>query len=409
VLLAAAVGVVTGAGVSLLETVIVGLEERVYALPLWMVAGAPALGLLLTALVLRWIGGAVSPSTADEYLKAFHDAKYPLPGRAFVARTLGGVATLGLGGAMGLEGSSIYIGANVGARLRRAASGRFGVPDRRVLLVAGAAAGVAAIFKAPATGAVFALEVPYQDEFARHMLIPSLVGAATGYLTFAAFHGTAPIFPIDAAPPFSYVDLLAALALGAAAGVGARLFAWALRAAKDLANRTVAWQRVMVAGTAVAVLILVSQWATGAPLAFGPGYQALEWAADPDQALWAVAVLLVVRCLATTSAVGGGGVGGVFVPLVVAGALLGRFVGGAIHELQTTLFTVIGVAAFLGAGYRVPLAAVMFVAEATGRPGFVVPGLLAAVAAELMMGRSSVTTYQRVVVRSDPDPPASVT
>jgi CIC family chloride channel protein len=55
---------------------------------------------------------------------------------------------------------------------------------------------------------------------------------------------------------------------------------------------------------------------------------------------------------------------------------------------------VIGVAAFLGAGYRVPLAAVMFVAETTGRPSFVVPGLLAAVAAELMMGSSSVTEYQ---------------
>jgi CIC family chloride channel protein len=62
--------------------------------------------------------------------------------------------------------------------------------------------------------------------------------------------------------------------------------------------------------------------------------------------------------------------------------------------LDTSLFVVIGVSAFLGAGYRVPLAAVMFVAEATGRPGFVVPGLLAAVAAELVMGRFSVTTYQ---------------
>jgi chloride channel protein, CIC family len=55
----------------------------------------------------------------------------------------------------------------------------------------------------------------------------------------------------------------------------------------------------------------------------------------------------------------------------------------------------VGAAAFLGAGYRVPLAAITFVAEATGRPGFVVPGLLAAVVAELIMSRSSVTTYQQ--------------
>jgi CIC family chloride channel protein len=87
-------------------------------------------------------------------------------------------------------------------------------------------------------------------------------------------------------------------------------------------------------------------------------------------------------------------VGGLFIPLVVAGALVGRVVGGVVNALDTSLFTVVGAAAFLGAGYRVPLAAVVFVAEATGRPGFVVPGLLAAVVAELVMGRTSVTEYQ---------------
>jgi CIC family chloride channel protein len=83
------------------------------------------------------------------------------------------------------------------------------------------------------------------------------------------------------------------------------------------------------------------------------------------------------------------------VPLVVAGALLGRLAGGAIGATNPTLFVIIGVAAALGAGYRVPLAAVTFVAEATGRPGFVVPGLLAAVGADLVMGASSVTRYQQ--------------
>ncbi len=70
------------------------------------------------------------------------------------------------------------------------------------------------------------------------------------------------------------------------------------------------------------------------------------------------------------------------------------------QSLNTTLFVVIGVAAFLGAGYRVPLAAVIFVAETTGRPGFVVPGLLAAVAA-VTMGRSSITAYQATASGED--------
>src|SRR5262249_47329127 len=157
-------------------------------------------------------------------------------------------------------------------------------------------------------------------------------------------------------------------------------------------ERIGAWSRVVAAGLTLAGLFAITWTLTDEPLSLGVGYHTIDWALAPDRALWLLAVVLVVRCLATAVTVGGGGVGGLFVPLGVAGALLGRMavevVGG---DANITLFVVIGVAAFLGAGYRVPLAAVMFVAETTGRPGFVVPGLLAAVAAMLVMGRSSIT------------------
>lgn len=93
--------------------------------------------------------------------------------------------------------------------------------------------------------------------------------------------------------------------------------------------------------------------------------------------------------------VAGGRAGGLFIPLVIQGALLGRVLGDVLGASATSLFPLIGVAAFLGAGYRVPLAAVMFVAESTGRPGFVVPGLIAAAVAQLPMGAASVSPYQR--------------
>jgi CIC family chloride channel protein len=81
--------------------------------------------------------------------------------------------------------------------------------------------------------------------------------------------------------------------------------------------------------------------------------------------------------------------------LVVQGALLGSALRVAIGTSQTTLFPLLGVAAFLGAGYRVPLAAVVFVAETTGRPGFVVPALIAAATSQLLIGDASVSDYQR--------------
>lgn len=261
-------------------------------------------------------------------------------------------------------------------------------------MVAGAAAGVAAIFKAPATGAIFALEVPYHDDVARRMLLPALVSAAVAYLAFVAVNGTEPLFPIVGNPGFDFRDLAGAAVLGVAAGLAARAFAGMIRRAKQLSSLHHPVVRITSAGLSLAMLFTLGRLLTGESLVLGPGYAAIAWALDPTHALWVVLAVLALRCLATVSTVAGGGAGGLFIPLVVAGALMGRAVGGAVHALDTSLFVVVGVSAFLGAGYRVPLAAVMFVAETAGRPGFVVPGLLAAVAAELVMGQSSVTAYQ---------------
>lgn len=121
-----------------------------------------------------------------------------------------------------------------------------------------------------------------------------------------------------------------------------------------------------------------------------------EWLfVEADIAVWLLIAVFVIRSVASAATVVGGGVGGVFVPLVVGGAIVGRAVGEVIHPERFTLYTLIGIAAFLGAGYRVPLAAVMFVAETTGRPNFIVPALFAAVAADLVMGDQSITSYQR--------------
>jgi CIC family chloride channel protein len=393
VVAAALVGAVTGFAVVGFErlTVDVVFDRLTAKLPIGVLAFAPAVGLAVAALWLRGPGRGISPATADEYLEGFHHGKR-LALRDLADRVVAGVATLGSGCAMGLEGPSIYIGATFGQRTQERFARFLGGAEPNLLLVAGAAAGIAAIFKAPATGAVFALEVPYQEDLARRMLLPALVASASGYLAFVAVNGTGALFPVSGAPPLSFVDLLAAGLLGLAAGVGARVFAWMLRTAKHLrhAHSVV---RVAVAGGTIAVLFACGRGLTGESLVLTPGYGVVTWALAPQRTFALLAAILVLRCLATTAAVAGGGAGGLFVPLVVAGALLGRMFGVVVGH-DESLFLVVGVAAFLGAGYRVPLAAVVFVAETTGRPGFVVPGLIAAVVAELVMARSSVTELQ---------------
>src|SRR5690606_28416569 len=120
----------------------------------------------------------------DAYIENFHQPDRPLPLGPSLRRLASGAATLGTGGSLGYEGPSLYLGAVIGTQLRRRWPQLVARADDKVLMVAGAAAGVAAIFKAPATGAVFALEVPYRDDTARHMLLPALIAAAAGYLSF---------------------------------------------------------------------------------------------------------------------------------------------------------------------------------------------------------------------------------
>jgi CIC family chloride channel protein len=395
--LAALTGVLTGLAVTGFEQLTRrAMFDHLHELPRGVQAAAPLAGLVVAAAVLRWLGHGASPSTADEYIRNFHSPD-ALPLEPAPARVLASVATLGLGGAMGYEGPSIYLGAAIGtavqARFRRFLAGE----DAKVLLVAGAAAGVAAIFKTPLTGVVFALEVPYRDDFARRMLMPASVAAAAAYLVFVAFTGTAPLFAVAGAPPFDLRDLGGAALLGVLCGVSARLFTLLLAGAKWVSARADPWARAVIGGLLLGGLAGASFALFSQGLTLGAGYDNLTWALDPRRAVGLVLALFFLRAAATLCTVGGGGAGGLFIPLVIEGALLGRAVSGLFRTAGngSHFFPLIGVSAFLGAGYRVPLAGVVFAAEASGRPGFVVPGMIATVVAELFMGSGSASSYQR--------------
>jgi len=397
VVLAVATGIVVGLAVALFEYVAAGMVlERILDARLAVQMAAPGVGLLLATLALRWFARRASPSTADEYVNYFHDRRRALPLWPVPGRLAAAAATLGLGGALGFEGPSIYLGAATGSAMQQRFQGWFGREETRVLMVAGAAAGVAAVFRAPVTGAVFALEVPYRHDLAARAVLPALMGAASSYLAFVAVRGTDPLLGVFGHPTFSTADLAGAVAVGLLCGVGARGFAAVVGWAKRLSRRSRVRVRLPAVGLALLGLAASSYAVFDASLTLGPGYQAITWAADPHEGLPLVALLFAMRFAATGLTLAGGGAGGVFVPLAVQGALVGRFVSGLLNDTQSSLFPLVGMAAFLGAGYRTPIAAIAFVAEVTGgRAGFVIPGLIAAVTADLVMGESSVSGYQQ--------------
>jgi CIC family chloride channel protein len=318
------------------------------------------------------------------------------------ARLVAGMATIGSGGALGLEGPSIYMGSAIGLRVHERFERLLGRDGAKLLLTAGAAAGVSALFQTPATGLIFALESPYRDDVAHRALLPSLLASAAGFLTFASL----PFIESGAEWGFAYRDqlgpgeLAGAVAIGVGAGFGGRGFAWATRRAKTAATRRSPWLAASVGGVILGVLVIVSDRLFEEPLTLGPGYEIVEWLQEP-RSLGLIIALFCFRAVATLTTIGAGGVGGLFIPLAVQGVLLGSLVGRGLEYVgwgnnsDNAIWTVLGLAAFLAAGYRTPIAAVMFVAESSAGTA-VVPALIAAAVSQLVAGKASVSAGQRV-------------
>ncbi|NNE73542.1 MAG: hypothetical protein HKN26_07760, partial [Acidimicrobiales bacterium] len=226
---------VTGALTALLVAAVEKLAESwllhgLEGQPLWLIAVAPGFGLLLAWLLLRYGAANATPATSDEYVRAYHSRRPEVPLRDVPAKLLAGVATIGLGGSLGLEGPSIYAGAAMGHNLQERLARFFRRDEAKMLLTAGAAAGVAAVFKAPATGLIFALEAPYRDDVTRRALLPGLLASVTGYVTYVSIIGTTPVVPFIGrtlreggfVSGIDYSDIAGAVLLGIGAGLAAR-------------------------------------------------------------------------------------------------------------------------------------------------------------------------------------------
>jgi chloride channel protein, CIC family len=395
-LLAGATGVATGLVMAAFTELTEGVVfHEIINQPLWVQAAAPLLGLGLSLLILRYLAGGATNATSEEYLRAFHDRHAKLPLRQLPGKLLAGVATIGSGGAVGLEGPATYAGATVGASIQARFATWFSRDDVRVLMTAGAAAGVAAVFKTPATGVVFALESPYRDDIAPRALVPALMGSAAGYLTYVSLVGTEPV--IGALGATSSLDLAAlggAVLIGLLAGLIGRGFAWLLKFAALIPQRVSPARRVVAAGVILGLLAVAADHLFGASLTLGPGYESIDWAGGAERELQLLAALLVMRVLATLVTVGAGGTGGMFIPLAAQGVLLGHIVAELLGDPESGLFPTIGLAAVLGAAHGTPLAAVTFVAETSQGDVFIIPALIAAACSQIVAGRSTVLAGQ---------------
>jgi len=361
------------------------------------------LGFGLTGLIMQFLTRDPDRHSTEEIIQSYHEHQGDIDTRPFGYKLLAAVTTVGFGGSAALEGPSIYGGGAIGSwlwpRLKRLGL-ELEARDRRIMLISGAAAGMAAVFRAPLTGLIFALEMPYRDDLAHEALLPSLIASVVSYAVLAAVMGTAPLFAFGGAAPFSDRDLLWSALLGVICGFIAMNFANGFRRTRHffVNLRTSHTVKLLIGGmlTGICGLVYVTLY-PGKLIPLGPNYEAVDMILNHPRATGELVTFATVKLLATLFSLGCGGVSAMFVPLFLTGGALGKaFAHLVVGSTRGDLFAAVGMASFIAAGYKTPLAAVVFVAETSGSHSYIIPTLIGAAVAYAVSGEASVSAEQRL-------------
>ncbi len=404
-LIAPIIGVATGLVVTAVAVVILRkLWPAVFGYYLqhhWAIVPGVVFGFVVTGLIMQFLTPDPDEHSTEEIVRSYHNHQGDIDMQPFLPKLLAAVTTVGFGGSAALEGPSIYGGGAIGSWLW-AKMRRFNLEprDRRIMLISGAAAGMAAVFRAPLTGLVFALEMPYKDDLAHEALLPSLIASVVSYVTLAFFLGAKPLFDFNSATSFTGRDLVWCALLGVAIGLIAMTFSITFRRARDFVVKWAVphWAKLAVGGllTGLCGLAFVLIFKDSlVPL--GPNYEAVGLILDTQHTPFELIVFGVLKLGATIFSLASGGVSAMFVPLFLTGGSFGTAFGQlAVHSSSVELYAAVGMAAFISAGYKTPLAAAVFVAEATGGHAFIIPALIGSAVAYAVSGDSSVSGDQHL-------------
>ena len=361
------------------------------------------LGFLLTGLIMQFLTRDPDNHSSEEIIRSYHEHQGDIDMHPFWYKLLAAVTTVGFGGSAALEGPSIYGGGAIGSwlwvKLKRVGL-RLEPRDRRIMLISGAAAGMAAVFRAPLTGLIFALEMPYKDDLAHEALLPSLIASVVSYAVLVAFMGTTPLFAFGGNAPFSDTDLLWSALLGVVCGFIAMNFVIGFRRTRNffVNLRTPHTVKLLIGGllTGICGLVYITLY-PGKLIPLGPNYEAVDMILNHPRGSGELVTFGIVKLLATLFSLGCGGVSAMFVPLFLTGGAIGKaFSQLVVHSSRGDLFAAVGMASFIAAGYKTPLAAVVFVAETSGSHSYIIPTLVGAAIAYAVSGEASASGDQHL-------------
>jgi chloride channel protein, CIC family len=404
-IIAPIIGVTTGLVITGITVIVLGkLWPAVLSYYLrhhWAIVPGMVLGFAVTGLIMQFMTSDPDEHSTEEVIRSYHEHQGDIDMRPFLPKLAAAITTVGFGGSAALEGPSIYGGGAIGSwlwtKLQRL---RLDSRDRRIMLICGAAAGMSAVFRAPLTGIVFALEMPYRDDLAHEALVPSLIASVVSFVTLSSFLGSSPLFNFAGATSYRHRDLYWSALLGLIIGLIAMAFVVTFRRARSFFVKWSVphWIKLSIGGllTALCGLLFLHIY-QGSLVPIGPNYEAVGNILNGHHSTLELLNFSGLKLAATIFTLGSGGVSAMFVPLFLTGGALGTaFAQSLVHNPSFGLYAAVGMASFISAGYKTPLAAVVFVAEATGGHAFIIPALIGAAVAYLTSGDASASGDQRL-------------
>ncbi|KUZ17247.1 chloride channel protein [Burkholderia diffusa] len=347
----------------------------------------PVIGGLIVGLMARFGSEKIRGHGIPEAIEAILFGKSRMSPKVAILKPLSSGVVIGSGGPFGAEGPIIMTGGALGSLIAQCV--HVTAAERKTLLVAGAAAGMTAVFGTPVAAVLLAVELLLFEWRPRSFLPVALACAVAGFAR-AVFFGAGPLFPLTTASP-TPVALLSCIVAGLLSGVLACGLSAALYRVEDaFAKLPVHWMWWPALG---AIVIGIGGWLE--PRALGVGYDVIGDLLHQHIALKIALALLIVKAVMWVIALGSGTSGGVLAPLLMLGAGLGTVLSPVLPGGDPALWPLVCMAATLGATLGAPLTAIVFAFGLTHDANALLPLLAATLVAHglatVVMKRSIMT------------------
>ena len=354
----------------------------------------PAIGGLIAGMMARWGSRAIQGHGIPEAMEQILTNESNIPARITWLKPVSSAFAIGTGGPFGAEGPIISTGGALGSLIGQFL--RVTANERKVLLAAGAAAGMAAVFGAPVASLVLAVEL-LLFELRPRSLIPVALATVTAVGVRYATYGAAPVFPMPAVLQPGGWALISFVLIGGLVGFAAVGVTKAVYGVEDLfAKLPIHWMWWPVLGALVAGVV---GWVE--PRTLGVGYDNIDALVQGQFGLTMLVTFGSLKFISWVIALGSGTSGGTLAPLFMIGGSLGAVIGIGINhvlpgfDIDPRIAALVGMAAIFAGSSRALLTAVVFAFETTRQPACLLPllgGCTAAYLISALMMRNTIMT-----------------